>query len=225
MIKFLVRAVLSLVTSILIALSSMSFANASGVIQLKAFLEKVHSADGKFVQHYIKADSLRAFQAKDHAGQTPIVTASGSFQFSRPGGRFVWVYQKPYKQLLQCDGDKLYTWDEDLNQVTVRALGGELGASPASILFGSNNLRKNFSLREAGVKQSFDWLELIPKLKDTHFDRIRIGLKDGNLKEMELYDVFGNLTLLAFLDIRKNPILPDDIFKFAVPKGANVING
>jgi outer membrane lipoprotein carrier protein len=197
---------------------------ASGTEELKAFVAQVHSARGDFVQQEVRAPS-KAQSASDAAQIMPKnATSSGTFVFARPG-KFIWSYEKPYAQVLQADGDKLYVYDKDLNQVTVRALGGALGASPAAILFGSNDLDKNFTLHDAGVKGGIDWLELIPKAKDTQFQRVGIGFKDGNLQAMELHDVFGNVTLLTFSNIQKNPPLPADAFKFTVPKGADVING
>jgi len=207
-------------TSLLVAQQAF----ASGTEQLKAFVAQVHSARGDFVQQEVRAPS-KAQSASDAAPVMPKnVTSSGTFVFARPG-KFIWSYETPYQQVLQADGDKLYVYDKDLNQVTVRALGGALGASPAAILFGSNDLDKNFTLRDAGVKAGIDWLELIPKAKDTQFQRVGIGFRDGNLEAMELHDVFGNVTLLTFSNIQKNPPLPADAFKFIVPKGADVING
>jgi outer membrane lipoprotein carrier protein len=198
---------------------------ASGSEQLKAFVSQVQSARGDFVQQEVRAPS-KAPNASDTANTMPKppTTSSGSFVFARPG-KFIWSYEKPYEQVLQSDGDKLYVYDKDLNQVTVRPLNGALGASPAAILFGSNDLDKNFTLRDAGVKAGIDWLELIPKAKDTQFERVGIGFRDGNLTAMELHDVFGNVTLLTFSNIQKNPPLPAGQFKFTVPKGADVING
>lgn len=202
-----------------------SHAFASGTEQLKQFVAQVHSARGAFVQKEVKAPS----NAQGASGTLSTAsrmggTSSGTFMFARPG-KFIWEYQKPYEQLLEADGDNLYVYDKDLNQVTVRKLGGALGASPAAILFGSNDLEKNFTLHDAGVKAGIDWLELIPKSKDTQFQRVGIGFRDGNLEAMELHDVFGNVTLLTFSNIQKNPPLPADQFKFNVPKGADVING
>ncbi|CAH2914532.1 MAG: Outer membrane lipoprotein carrier protein LolA [uncultured Paraburkholderia sp.] len=206
-----------------------SQAFASGTEQLKAFVAQVHSARGTFVQQEVRAPSKA--QAASGAsgvlstnGGSKSSTSSGTFTFARPG-KFIWQYEKPYAQLLQAGGDKLYVYDKDLNQVTVRSLGGALGASPAAILFGSNDLDKNFTLRDAGVKAGIAWLELTPKTRDTQFQRVGIGFKDGNLQAMELHDVFGNVTLLTFSNIQKNPPLPADAFKFTVPKGADVING
>jgi outer membrane lipoprotein carrier protein len=198
---------------------------ASGIEQLKAFVSQVQSARGEFVQKEIKAPS----KAQGATGNmvTPSAstgTSSGTFLFARPG-KFIWTYEKPYEQVLQADGDNLYVYDKDLNQVTVRKLGGALGASPAAILFGSNDLDKNFTLKDVGVKGGIDWLELTPKSKDTQFQSVGIGFRDGNLEAMELHDVFGNVTLLTFSNIQKNPPLKADTFKFVVPKGADVLNG
>lgn len=207
--------------------ASMLFATqafASGTEQLKQFVSQVHAARGEFMQQEVRAPG----RANNGASATPTASkganSSGTFMFARPG-KFIWSYEKPYSQVLQADGDKLYVYDKDLNQVTVRSLGGALGASPAAILFGSNDLDKNFTLRDAGVKGGIDWLELTPKAKDTQFETVGIGFKDGNLQAMELHDVFGNVTLLTFLNIQKNPPIKGDTFKFNVPKGADVING
>lgn len=201
-----------------------SHAFASGTEQLKAFVSQVKAARGDFTQQEIKAPGKANNGATATAVPTKGTTSSGTFMFARPG-KFIWSYQKPYAQVLQADGDKLYVYDKDLNQVTVRTLGGALGASPAAILFGSNDLDKNFNLRDAGEKGGIDWLELTPKAKDTQFETVGIGFKDGNLQAMELHDVFGNVTLLTFSNIQKNPPLKSDAFKFTVPKGADVING
>ncbi|OJA31002.1 outer membrane lipoprotein chaperone LolA, partial [Burkholderia ubonensis] len=180
------------------------------------------SAKGEFTQQIVKAPAKGASAAQ--AAPKPTDNSSGTFVFARPG-KFIWTYQKPYQQVLQADGDKLYVYDRDLNQVTERKLAGALGASPAAILFGSNDLDKNYTLRDAGEKGGIEWLEMLPKAQDTQFQRIGIGFRNGALAAMELHDVFGNVTLLTFTNIQTNPPLKSDTFKFVVPKGADVING
>lgn len=191
-------------------------AYASGTAQLKAFAAQVKTARGEFEQKQVKQGQDGAVKVTNNA--------SGTFEFSRPG-RFIWRYVKPYDQMLQADGETLYIYDKDLNQVTERKLGTSLGASPAAILFGSNDIEKNFSLKDAGVKNGIDWVELKPKAQDTQFQRVGIGFKDGTLAAMELYDAFGNVTLLTFSNIQKNPPLGADHFKFTQPKGADLIKG
>jgi outer membrane lipoprotein carrier protein len=216
---------LSLLTAVLgaVLMVATPAAFASGTQQLKAFVAQVHAARGDFVQKEIKAPS-KAQAANGEAKPIISGTASGTFVFARPG-KFIWTYEKPYEQVLQADGESLYVYDKDLNQGTIRKLGGALGASPAAILFGSNDLEQNFTLRDAGVKGGIDWLELTPKARDTQFESVGIGFRDGNLEAMELHDVFGNVTLLTFSNIQKNPPLKPDAFKFTVPKGTDVING
>ena len=200
---------------------------AGGTASLQAFIAQVHSATGDFTQRQVKAPSKTAGQGQSQ-GQPPAIQmggpSSGTFSFARPG-KFIWAYHTPYEQVLEADGDTLFVFDKDLNQVTERKLGNALGASPAAILFGSNDLNAHFTLRDVGVKEGIDWLELTPKDKDTQFQSVGIGFQNGELSAMELHDVFGNVTLLTFSNLKKNPSLPADTFKFVVPKGADVIKG
>ncbi|MDB5853213.1 MAG: lolA [Herminiimonas sp.] len=171
------------------------------------------------------AGSTAANNAADGkvAGKLAVSSAStGTFQFARPG-KFIWTYQKPYEQVLQADGDKLYIYDKELNQVTTRKLGNALGSSPAAILFGSNDLEKNFTLKDAGSRDGLEWLQAVPKAKDTTFDSIGIGMRDGMPAAMELRDSFGQMSLLSFVRFEKNPPLPANAFKFVLPKGADVL--
>lgn len=192
--------------------------HAAALEQFKSFVSTTQSAKGEFSQRLVKQD--KAPQAG--APAVKVSTAStGTFLFARPG-KFIWMYVKPYEQLLQADGERLFIYDKDLNQVTTRKLGNALGSSPAAILFGSNDLEKNFTLKEAGTKNGLEWLEATPKSKDTTFEHIGIGLKNGVPEAMELHDTFGQVSLLTFTRFEKNPALAADQFKFVVPKGADV---
>lgn len=187
-------------------------AAASALDQFKSFVAQTHSARGTFVQRLLKNDG----------GPKTASESSGTFSFARPG-KFIWKYEKPYQQLLQADGEKLYIYDPDLNQVTIRKLGDALGSSPAAILFGSNDLDRNFTLKEGGAHDGMEWFDAVPKSKDTTFDRISIGMRDGLPAAMELRDTFGQVSLLTFPQFEKNPVLPAGQFRFTVPKGADVL--
>jgi outer membrane lipoprotein carrier protein len=187
--------------------------HAGALDQFKAFVAATKSARGEFTQRLVK----------EEGGKLQTSNASnGSFQFARPG-KFIWIYQKPYEQILQADGEQLYVYDKDLNQVTVRKLGNAIGSSPAAILFGSNDLEKNFTLSEGGTRDGIEWLQAIPKAKDTNFEKIGIGLKDGVPVAMELRDSFGQISLLSFTKFEKNPSLSASHFRFVMPKGADVL--
>jgi outer membrane lipoprotein carrier protein len=204
------RRAASLVAAFVFVLPA--FASASALDQFRSFVSTTKAAKGEFTQR----------QMKQMDGTSKVSNAAtGTFVFARPG-KFVWTYQKPYEQLLQADGEKLYIYDKDLNQVTVKQLGNALGSSPAAILFGSNDLEKNFTLKEAGTKDGLEWLVATPKAKDTTFDSIGIGLKDGVPQAMELHDSFGQVSLLSFTKFEKNPAMAAQQFKFVVPKGADV---
>ncbi len=199
-----------------IATSTLAFsgaAQASALDQFKSFVAGTKSAKGDFTQQQT---------SKSKSGKAAPVS-SGTFVFARPG-KFIWTYQKPYEQLLQADGETLYIYDKDLNQVTTRKLGNALGSSPAAILFGSNDLEKNFTLSEAGERDGAEWLTAVPKTKDTTFEQIGIGLKGGVPVAMELKDQFGAVSVLKFINFQRNPALGAQQFKFDVPKGADVVS-
>ena len=186
-------------------------ASAASVEALKGLLNDTTTAKARFAQAVL-----------DKNGKT-LQQATGTMQFSRPG-RFRWEYMKPYEQTIVGDGSRLWIYDKDLNQVTVRKLDRALGASPAALLAGSNEIEKSYSLKGAGTDGGFDWLEAVPRAKDTAFERIRLGFGKTGLEVMELNDQFGQKTVIRFVDLERNVKIPVDNFKFAPPKGADVIS-
>jgi outer membrane lipoprotein carrier protein len=203
----------SMVAAALSALVAAIPVHAAALDQFKSFVASTKSARGEFTQQQVRRADSKA---------KPVAPSSGTFEFARPG-KFVWTYRKPYEQVLQADGDKLYVYDKDLNQVTVRKLGDALGSSPAAILFGSNELEKNFTLAEGGTRDGLEWLKATPKAKDPAFESVQIGLRNGVPEAMELRDAFGQTSVLKFSRFEKNPKLADTHFKFVTPKGADVI--
>jgi outer membrane lipoprotein carrier protein len=189
-------------------------AGASALEQFKTFVSSTKAAKGEFTQRMVRK--------ADGSGKAT-VPSSGHFVFARPG-KFIWTYVKPYEQLLQADGEQLFIYDKDLNQVTVKKLGDALGSSPAAILFGSNDLDKNFTLAEAGLRDGLEWLKATPKNKDTSFEEIGIGLRNGVPEAMELRDSFGQTSVLSFKNFQRNPALSAAHFKFVMPKGADIFN-
>jgi outer membrane lipoprotein carrier protein len=155
--------------------------------------------------------------------QKRLQQSSGTMEFSRPG-RFRWEYAKPYEQTIVGDGSRLWIYDKDLNQVTVRKLDRALGASPAALLAGSNEIEKSYALRAAGSDGGLEWLEAVPRAQDTAFERVRLGLGKSGLEAMELRDQFGQTTVIRFSDVQRNVKLPPESFRFTPPKGADVIS-
>ena len=178
---------------------------------LKAFLTQTSTAKGRFAQMVLDKNMKMLQQS------------TGTMQFSRPG-KFRWEYNKPYEQTIVGDGSKLWIYDKDLNQVTVRKLDRALGASPAALLAGSNEIEKSYALKAAGESGGLDWLEAVPRTQDTAFERIRLGLGKGGLEAMELKDQFGQTTVIKFADLERNVKIAPASFTFTPPKGAAVIS-
>jgi len=186
-------------------------AGAQSVDALKALLNQTTTARASFAQ-VVQDKNRKTLQQ-----------ASGTMEFSRPG-RFRWEYTKPYEQTIVGDGTRLWIYDKDLNQVTVRKLDRALGASPAALLAGSNEIEKSYALKAAGNEGGLDWLEATPRAQDTAFERIRLGLGKGGLEAMELKDQFGQTTVIRFSDLQRNVKIAPESFRFTPPKGADVIS-
>lgn len=186
-------------------------AMASSVESLKGFLNQTVSARARFAQMVLDKN-MKVLQQ-----------ATGTMEFSRPG-RFRWEYVKPYEQTIVGDGTRLWIHDKDLNQVTVRKLDRALGASPAALLAGSNEIEKNYTLANLGNQEGLDWLEAVPRDRETAFERIRLGFGKAGLEAMELRDQFGQITVIRFADVERNPKLSPETFRFVPPKGADVIS-
>ena len=149
-------------------------------------------------------------------------TSSGSFEFARPD-RFRFSYSKPFEQRIVADGHKVWLYDLDLNQVTVRAMSQALGATPASLLAGGA-LDKDFELSNAQPKDGLDWVQATPRQKEgATVQTLRIGFRGKTLAALEIVDAFGQRSLLQFSAVEINPKLPDETFRFVPPKGADVI--
>ncbi len=198
----------TLISIFILTLSGSALADAK--TRLEAFVDGTKGLKANFTQTVF-----------DQAGRKT-QESSGNLFFSRPG-KFRWVYQKPYAQLIVGDGNKVWIHDEDLDQVTVRKIDQALGDSPAALLAGDNNIEKLFNLKEGGSKDGIDWLEASPKSKEGSFEKVRMGFKGNDLHAMELKDNFGQTTLLRFSNLQRNPAIGASLFRFTPPKGVDVI--
>ena len=186
-------------------------AGAGAVDAFLAFTASTRSASARFDQ-----------QVFDRDGRV-VERSSGTFAFLRPG-RFLWAYDKPMRTVIVADGTRLWLYDEDLNQVTVKTMDRALSATPAALLAGREDVTAAFTLREAPREDGLEWLEAIPKAKDTGFERVRIGFRSGKLAAMNLVDALGGSTALQFADVDPGAKLDAGAFRFTPPRGADVID-
>ena len=206
--------------TVLIAVSAKA-ACANGLESLENFVRTVGSG---------RADFTQVVTAPAREGQTArSKTSSGTFEFSRPN-RFKFIYQKPFEQSIVADGQTLWLYDADLNQVTARKQSAVLGSTPAALIAAAPDLRAlqaDFTLTAAPEKEGLEWVVATPKAKDGQLQSVRVGFRAGEkpagLAALEILDSFGQRSVLSFSKVQVNPALAKDAFQFITPKGADVI--
>ena len=194
---------------------------ANGLESLETFVKTVSSG---------RADFTQVVTAPAREGQTArSKTSSGTFEFSRPN-RFRFLYQKPFEQSIVADGQTLWLYDADLNQVTARKQSAVLGSTPAALIAAAPDLRAlqaDFTLAAAPEKDGLEWVVATPKAKDGQLQAVRVGFRAGEkqagLAALEILDSFGQRSVMSFSKVEVNPSLPKDTFQFNPPKGADVI--
>ncbi|MGD8514009.1 MAG: outer membrane lipoprotein chaperone LolA [Granulosicoccaceae bacterium] len=178
---------------------------------LLSFFSNVQTARAAFTQEVLDIE------------RNVIQQSSGTMWLSRPG-RFRWDYEKPYQQLIVADGERVWMYDVDLEQVTVRKVDNVIGNAPALLLSGNTPLEENFEIEEQPASDDgLLWVKLLPKQADTGFDSMLIAFRDETLQRMELRDSLGNLTRLVFTNMQRNPDIDEAQFVFTPPQGVDVI--
>ncbi|MDR2636740.1 MAG: outer membrane lipoprotein chaperone LolA [Zoogloeaceae bacterium] len=189
-------------------LACSSAAHAGAVDVLQRFLARNKSFQAEFTQTVYQG------QRAQHS--------SGTIAYQKPG-RFRWETTLPHRQLIVGDGQKIWLFDPDLEQVTIRKMDQTLGATPAALLAGENELER-FELSEGGTEDGLLWAVAIPRQQEANFARIRLGFSpDENLAALELLDHFGQITVMRFSQSRHNPALPKDFFTFTPPEGVDIL--
>lgn len=205
------KPALRLFAFVVLSMSAASFAWASATEQLRQFSQTVSAARAEFSQ-----------TVASRSGQGGR-NSTGDFSFMRPG-RFNWWIRKPFEQRIVADSNRLIIYDPDLAQVSIRPLTEALGATPASLLFGPQNLDTLFELRDEPAVQGVEWLSAVPKNRDSTFTKIRIGFSGKWPVQMELTDAMGQTTQLTFRNWKGAESVGADAFQFAIPAGADVID-
>ncbi|MEA3395763.1 MAG: outer membrane lipoprotein chaperone LolA [Pseudomonadota bacterium] len=196
-------------------------ARADGLESLEVFMRSASSGRAEFTQ--VVSMPAREGQAARHK------TSSGSFEFVRPN-RFKFIYKKPFEQSIVADGQTLWLYDVDLNQVTSRKQAQALGSTPAALIASAPDLRAlqaDFTLAALPDKDGLQWVEAKPKAKEGQLQSIRVGFRAADkvpeLAALDILDSFGQRSVLNFSKVEINPRLATDAFRFQPPKGADVI--
>lgn len=179
--------------------------------QLRAFLAETRTLEARFVQERV-----------GEQGAAP-ERASGRLRLVRPG-RFRWDYETPYEQLILADGERLWIYDPDLAQATVRPQAEALGNSPARLLSGGLDLDAHFTIIETGATgDEVAWVEVRPLGGEEEFSRVRFGFTDGRLASMVMNDNLGFETIINFSSLEINTDIDSNVFAFQPPPGVDVL--
>jgi outer membrane lipoprotein carrier protein len=185
-------------------------AQAATLERLRAFVHDTQTARASFTQTVTDRNGRLKQQA------------SGEFAISRPG-KFRWSVAKPYQQLLVGDGERVWIYDPDLNQVVKRRADQALGTTPAALLAGRDDVERAFDWQDLPAADGLEWLGATPKDKESSFTEIRLGFDGAALAALDILDNFGQRTRIKLSKLERNPKLPPDLFKFTPPKGADVV--
>lgn len=190
-----------------LAVFSATAALADTTADFKRYVDNASSISGQFTQETKVGSKTKKVK--------------GQFVIGRPG-KFRWSVEHPYQQLIISDGVKVWLYDKDLNQVTVRQVKDALSSTPAALLLGGD-LLDQFSLKDIGKKDGIEWVEAVPKGQDLQFKRMGIGMISGVPVRMDLTDAFDNTTRIDFQNVSNKAVITPDTFKFAPPANADIL--
>ncbi len=177
---------------------------------LQTYLGNVKSITAKFEQH-VQNETM---DKKNQSHGILVIQSPNKFRLE---------YSKPYKQIYVADGKRLWSYDEDLEQVTVKTQANMLSNTPAMVLSNPAELDKVYKVKPQGMAEGVEWFHLTPLQSESGFDFVRLGFVERKLRIFEMQDSFGQTTQLHFTDLKYNTALPKDSFVFTPPGGVDVI--
>jgi len=184
----------------------------TGEVYLEKFLSKTQTLEANFQQ------TLRTREGE------VLQQTEGKFYLNRPG-KFRWDYKTPYQQVIVSDGERIWIYDVDLEQVTVQKQSAGLPSSPMALLQDSSKLHQSFSVSPLDEHDGVYRLKLESKTKDSDFTEIIVGVDVKGLRFMQLHDQFEQVTDIVFSEITTNANLAKEIFEFKAPEGVDVFGG
>ncbi|MCL5975083.1 MAG: outer membrane lipoprotein chaperone LolA [Gammaproteobacteria bacterium] len=190
-------------------LPSLAFAE-SAIDRLNSFVKQVSQLEADFQQTVIDTD-----------GQV-VEEATGQFLLSRPG-KFRWDYDTPFPQQIVADGERIWFYDVDLEQITVKLQDEALAETPAGLLSGNTLPEAEYNIVELESEDELQWVRLMPKENDNTYQTVALAFDANGIREMLMVDSFDQRTRLVFSNVQINHKLPDSKFKFTAPAGVDVV--
>jgi outer membrane lipoprotein carrier protein len=177
---------------------------------IEDFVNNIQTMSGRFEQQLVDADNV------------VVDKSSGTIEIQKPG-KFRWTYLEPYEQILVADGLNVWSYDVDLEQVTVKAQAELLASTPALLLGGSQNVLDDFDYIGSFTERDTVWVRLRPKSTENGFTRVELGFSDGKLDRMIFSDNLGQTTLIALFDLSMNEKIEEHRFSFTPPEDVDVV--
>jgi len=190
---------------------SLNTAIADSLEDLEFFFKRVKTFNAQFVQVVLDENLNR------------LEESSGEMWIERPG-RFRWNYEPPLEQQIVGDGRRIWVYDVELEQITVRDFDQALGRTPAILLAGEGEIEAAYEVEDRGLHGRVNFIALIPRDNDGNFSEMQLGFEDGQLRQLQLIDQLGQITRVIFSDNAVNPNLEASLFDFTPPPGVDVID-
>jgi len=193
-------------------------------ISLGLALPALAAAPSPVQRYFLDLNSLRADfiqRVYDERGRV-VQSSSGRMLMQKPG-KFRWDYRTPAEQVIVADNERLWAYDVDLAQVTVRKLDQALSSTPLALLSGAAPIEDTFTVGAVQRRDGLDWYELTPKQPQPEFRLLRVAFKGDVLVSLELEDSFGQRTRLDFQKLERNPTFDPALLQFTPPPGVDVV--
>ncbi len=181
-------------------------------------------ADDLMTEYFAGLDSFQSqfVQTVTDSDGQQVQRSEGTVWIRKPG-RFRWDYRTPYRQLIVADGERLWTYDEDLEQATVKHVDEALSSTPAMLMSGFRPLSDVMSWRPSNGGNGERWFDLHPKEPDAAVEKVRIAFKNDQLSIIEVTDGFGNNTRIQFSQIKRNQAIDQKLFRLELPPDTDII--
>lgn len=177
-----------------------------------------------FVDFFSDLDTLQAdFDQQVMDGNRQLLQSSKGHMWIQRPGRFRWNYESPYRQQLVADGKHLWSYDEDLEQVTVQPAAEVITSTPAMLLSGGKPLESLFTIEPIPGTDGSQSVMLVPVKDDSNVIRLFVHFTGNTLTRIDAEDSFGNTTLFSFTNMQRNSKLDSTLFSFTPPAGTDVI--
>ncbi len=199
-----------LTVCLFLLLGSLPLKAETGIELLEKFLKKTTTMQAGFKQ---QLHDNHGFLLQESAGQ---------FSLQRPG-KFLWDYVRPYEQKIISNGIKIWVYDSELEQVSIKKYDQVLTGAPVLLLDKQQSLYQDFSVSELGKKAGLYWVSLKPKTAENDFKLIKIAMAGDNLDTMKLIDNFDQTTTLVFTNLKTNLKLAKGLFEFVPPSGTDIV--